>query len=282
VTDLFARVMAQKLTGQLGQSFIIDNRGGASGMIGADYVAKSKPDGYTILFCTNSQLVSVMFLNKNVPYDPFRDFTPIMATIMPVEVLVVRNNLPVKNMRELIDYAKAHPGKLSYGSAGVGSVFHLNGEALNFAAGIKMLHVPYKSPVLAMQDVVGGQVDMAFTSYGGSQTLINAGKLKLLANLEKERYKRIPNVPTVRETLPDYEKVPSWFAVLGPAKLPQAIVSRLNSEFARALKSPDLEKWMAENGAVPVASSPAELTQLMKSTTQSFSKLVKAIGIKPE
>ena len=282
VTDLFVRAVARPMGESLGQPLIVDNRGGASGMIGAEYVAKAAPDGYNLLFCTNSQMVGVMYLNKNVPYDPLKDFTPIATTIMPVEVLVVKTSLPFKTVRDLVDFAKQNPGKLSYGSAGVGSVFHLNGEQLNMIAGIQTLHVPYKSPILAAQDVVAGQVDMAFTSYGGIQGLAAGGKLRILGNMEKERYKRLPDVPTIAESIPGYEKVDSWFVMMGPPKLPQAIVTRLNSELVKALKTPEMQKWMDENGAVPLGGSPAQVVELIKSGSTKFKKLVDTIGLKPE
>ena len=213
---------------------------------------------------------------------PLKDFTPIATTIMPVEVLVVKTSLPFKTVRDLVDFAKQNPGKLSYGSAGVGSVFHLNGEQLNMIAGIQTLHVPYKSPILAAKDVVAGQVDMAFTSYGGIQGLAAGGKLRILGNMEKERYKRLPDVPTIAESIPGYEKVDSWFVMMGPPKLPQAIVTRLNSELVKALKTPEMQKWMDENGAVPLGGSPAQVVELIKSGSTKFKKLVDTIGLKPE
>jgi tripartite-type tricarboxylate transporter receptor subunit TctC len=281
-TDLFARMVAPKIGEALGQPVVVENSGGASGMIGAEHVAHAAPDGYNIMFCTTTQLMSVVVLNKTIPYDPMKDFAPITLAIQPVEIVLMRPNAPFKSFREFIDYARRNPGKLTYGSAGIGSTFHMVGETLKSAAGVDILHVPFKSPVLATQDVVADRVDIAFSAFGSTRTLITSGKVKLVAILENERFKGSPDVPTVAEIVPGFEKVPSWFAFLGPAGLPPAIVSRWNAEVAKAMNAPDVRAWLDTNGLLVVASTPEQLTARIKSGTEVYRKVVNQLGIKPE
>ena len=281
-TDLFARMVAPKLGEALGQPVVVENRGGASGMIGAEYIAHSAPDGYNIMFCTTTQLMSVVVLKKSVPYDPIRDFAPITLALQPVEIVLMRPNAPVNSFREFIDYARRNPGKLTYGSAGIGSTFHMVGETLKSAAGVDILHVPFKSPVLATQDVVADRVDISFSAFGSTRALIDSGKVKLIAILENERFKGTPDVPTVAEIVPGFEKVPSWFAFVGPAGLPQPLVLRWNAEVLKAMNAPDVHAWLDTNGLLVVGSTPEQLTARIRSGTEVYRKVVNQLGIQPD
>jgi tripartite-type tricarboxylate transporter receptor subunit TctC len=280
--DLFARAITKQMSVALGQPFVIDNRPGSSGFVATNEVIRAAPDGYTVLFTSSTSLVNVMHLMKKPPFDSMRDLTPIGATFTPVEVVVARADLPAKTLPELITYGKRNPDKLSFGAAGVGSIFHLNGELFASTAGIKMTYVPYKGPLAALQDVAGGNVDMAFNSFGGLEGMLATGKMRVIATLEKQRYKGMPDVPTVAEILPSYQKVDSWFAMMAPAKVPRPIVERLNTELVKALKSPELVKWMDSAVVQPIGGSPDQVTQMMKDSSARVKKLIDQVGLQPE
>lgn len=280
--DLFVRSVALKMGAALGQPLVVDNRPGASGVVATTTALKAPADGYTLLFTSSTSLVNTQYTLRKVPFDPFKDLTPIGTTFAPVEVLVVRADLPFKTLPELISYARQHPGKLSYGAAGVGSIFHLNGELFASTAGIKLLHVPYKGPVAAMQDMAAGSVDMVFTSFAGLEGMLSTGKMRVIATLDAQRYKGLPDVPTVAETLPGYQKIDSWFALMGPANLPKPLVDRLNAELNKALQSQEMARWMDQNVAVALPSSPAQVTQMMKTSSARIKTLVDRLGVKPE
>jgi tripartite-type tricarboxylate transporter receptor subunit TctC len=280
--DLFARLIAPKLRETLGQPIIIENRSGASGVPGTEAVARSAPDGYNILFATTSHMISVVFLLKTVPYDPVKDFTPIGPVIEPVELLVMRPAVPVNSFRELIDYAKRNPGKLTYGGSSLGSYFHLLSQSLNSAAGMDVVYVSYKGVAEAMGDLIGGRVDLTYATVPRIQSLLAAGKLKLLAVCGSMRYPGLPEVPTMVEVLPGFEKPPSWFAFWGPAAMPQNIVARLNGEIVRASNTPEVRNWLQTNGIMVAATSPEQLAAMQKSGTEVFRKVVKAVGVEPQ
>ncbi len=280
--DVFARAVTRQMSASLGQPIVIDNRPGSSGVVAAKEAIRAAPDGHTLLLTSSTALVNVMHLMKKPPFDPLRDLTPIGALFSPVEVLVVRSDLPAKTVPDLISYAKKNPGKLNYGAAGVGSIFHLNGELFASTAGVKLVHVPYKGPIAAMQDMAAGSVDMAFNSFGGLAGMVSTGKVRVMATLDKQRYKGLPDVPTVAETLPGYEKVDSWFALMAPAKLPQPIAARLNTELAKALKSPEMVKWMDENAVLPIGGAPEQVNEMIKASSVRIKTLVDKIGIQPE
>ena len=193
---MLARIVAQEIAPRLGAEVVVDNRGGAGGTIGTAAVAKAAPDGYTLLAATAGTHVTAVHLMKSLPYDPIKDFTPIIAAVEPVTCLAVAASLPVNSVPELIAYAKTHPDELSYGSSGVGSVFHLMGELFNETAGVRIKHVPYRGVAPAMQDVIGGHIPMVFISVANADAAAKAGQVKILAVLEPARYSRLPNVPS--------------------------------------------------------------------------------------
>ena len=237
---MIARLVAAKLSESLGQTVIVDNRSGANGMIGSTIVAHAAPDGYTLLAATPASHVTAVHLMKNLPFDPVKDFTPIMAAVEPVTALVVNAELPVNSVQELIAYAKANPGKLSYGSSGVGSVFHLTGELFNRTAGVDIVHVPYRGVTQPMQDTAAGTIQLLHISLSSARGALASGKAKVLAILEPQRYAKMPDVPSLTEIVPAFRKPSTWFGFFGPAKMPPDIVARLNAEMRKAITAPDV------------------------------------------
>ena len=280
--DLIARQVGAKIAGPLGQTVVIENRTGANGSIGSNLVARSAPDGYTLLLGTAGTHVTAVHLMKSLPYDPIKDFTPIIAAVEPVTCLAVAASLPVNSIPELIAYAKAHPEELSYGSSGVGSVFHLMGELFNETAGVKIKHVPYRGVVPAMQDVVGGHIPMVFIAVASADAAAKAGQVKILAVLEPARYSKLPNVPSMSEIIPAFRKPSSWFGNFGPRGLPLQIVTRLNAEIAAALREPDLVQNFEANGYAPIGGTPQQFSNLMKDGIERYGAIIKAAGIQPE
>ena len=280
--DLLARLIAPKLGAALGQPVIVDNHAGAAGVIGADMVARAAPDGQTILLASTSQMITAPLLSKTVPYDPVKDFTPISMAVEAFTLLVMNPNVPVNSFKELIDYAKRNPGKLHYGSAGVGSFFHLVGEAMNLAAGTSMVHVPYKGVVQSQNDVVSGQIELSFAAIASSTPFVRAGKLKVIAIVEKNRYKGYPDVQTIAEVVPSFEKPPAWFSFFGPAALPKPVLGRLNGEIVKALHAPDVEKWLDTNSLQLLASTPEELAASLKNALQLYASIIRSAGIRLE
>jgi tripartite-type tricarboxylate transporter receptor subunit TctC len=266
----------------MGQPVVIDNRAGANGIIGSELVVHSPPDGYTIIFTTSSTMVGAIFLTKNLPFDPVKDFTPISSVYQGVHSLVVNGATPFHTVRELIDYAKKNPGKLSYSSSGVGSVFHMNGESFKLAAGVDILHVPYKGIAPAVADVVAGRIEVGFPGLSNVRQFLGTGKVRVLAVLDPKRYERMPDVPALQEILPDFRKAPTWIAMFGPAGMPRPIVMRLNSEIRKALDSPDVRKAMDDNYSQITAGPPEELAALLKSDIELTGGIVKRLGLHAE
>jgi tripartite-type tricarboxylate transporter receptor subunit TctC len=280
--DLFPRLLAPKLGEGFGQQVIVENRVGGSGIPAMEYLAHSAPDGYTIMHGTTSNLISVVFLIKNLPYDPFKDFTPIAAAIEPVDFVMIRSSLPVASLREFVEMAKRNPGKFSFGSGGTGAYHHLVGEAIQMATGIKLLHVPYKSIAQAGPELIADRIDMTFGTLPGTRPFTSTGKARVIAYLGKDRYPGLPDVPGVGEIYPSFTKPPAWFAFWGPPGMPQAITSRWNSEIVKAMHAPEIRKWFDENGVVVYASTPQRLTEMMKESTEVYRTIINAVGIKPE
>jgi len=245
-------------------------------------VAHSPPDGYLIQVGTSGTHVTSIFLNKNVPYDPIKDFTPITAAVEPATCIVVNPSLAVNSIRELIEYAKRNPGKLSYGTSGVGSVFHLAGELFNQTAGVELVHVPYKGVAPAMTDVVAGQILVNFTSVADAMTNTKAGKVRMLAVLEPKRYPGLPEMPTVTESLSAFQKPATWFGFLGPAGLPQPILARLNGEIVKAITASDARAKLEGMGLNVIANTPEQFAALIRSGIEQYGRIVKSAGIKPE
>ena len=277
-TDTVARAVAQKLSDTLGWQAFVENRAGASGNIGADYVAKSAPDGYTILLGTDATHTTNVFFGKNFPYDPVKDFTPITLAVGNVIVLASHPSVPVSSMKELIDYAKQNPGRLAYASSGTGSPHHLSGELLRQMAGIDIVHVPYKGGGQAITDFVGGQVPLMFSSLVTVAPHVKSGKVRALGVVEAKRYAAMPEIPTIAETLPGFE-INSWLGFLGPAGLPPPVQARLHAEIVKALNAPDVRARLEPAGLVVVANTPAEFAAVIKTDLDRRGRLIKAAGI---
>src|SRR5215510_14173364 len=280
--DLVARLAGAKLADALGQSVVVENRTGANGTLGASAVARAAPDGQTLLFTTASTHVTAVHLMKSLPYDPLNDFTPIVAAVEPVTCLVVNGALPVNSVPELVAYAKARPGALSYGSSGVGSVFHLMGELLNQTAGVQINHVPYRGVAPALQDVIAGHIPMAFLSISNVLALGDAGSVKILAVLEPMRFARRADIPSMSEAVPAFRKPSSWFGVFGPAGLPAPTAARLNSEIGKALGAADVKSKLDENGMAVIGGTPEDFRALIVDGIARYGAIIKAAGVKPE
>jgi len=272
--EALARTVTTKMTEAMGQPFIIEAKPGANGTIGTAFVAKAAADGYTILFSHLGPTAISPSLMKDLPYDPVKDFEPITQVISGPTLLVVRTGLPINSVKELVAYAKANPGKLSYASVGVASTTHLAGEMLNVAAGINTLHVPYKGSTPAITDMLGQRVDFAFFGISGSIQQARAGQMRAIAISTLKRSPNFPDIPAVAEVVPGFE-LNSWYGMMAPAGTSKAIVQRLYQEVAAAVKKPDVIEWMKQNGLDPVASTPEEHAAYIRSETAKWAKAVK-------
>ena len=278
-TDVTARIISPKISEALGQNILIENRGGASSIIGSDIVAKSPPDGYTLLLCTVTNAINVSLIPK-IPYDMSRDFEPIAQLFITTSILTAHPSLPVKSVKELIALAKARPGQLTYGSAGNGSPSHLAGELLKTMSGINLLHVPYKGGGPAAVEQVAGQVQLAFLSAPAVVQFIKNGRLRALAVTNAKRSIVLPDLPTIAEAgLPGYESE-GWSGIFAPAKTPAAVVQRLYSEFAAALRDNDIRAKLIAAGTEPALLPPEALGKKMRDEIARWSKVVKASGMK--
>lgn len=280
--DVMARLIGQKVSETLGQPVIVENRSGASGAIAAEFVARSAPDGTTFFFTTPGIIVNSLFSTGKLPYDAQKDFTPVTAAVEPVTCMVVSASLPVNNLRELVEYSKKNPDKVFYASNGVASFFHLMGELFNQTAGISMVHVPYKGAPPVVQDLLTGRIHMAMNSVASMSTQIRSGKMKVLAVLEGNRYRGLPDVPTVGETYPGFEKPASWWAFLGPAALPAPIATRFQAEVARSLATPEIQKMIEQDALTPIANTPEQFAAMYRAGFDVYVKAYKIAGIKPE
>jgi tripartite-type tricarboxylate transporter receptor subunit TctC len=280
-TDVLTRVLAEKLGGQLGQPVVVENKPGAGGAIGADFVAKSAPDGYTLVMATASTHSIGPYLAK-LAYDPVKDFTPVVWVGNATNLMVVSNQLPVSSVRELIELAKKDPGKLNYATSGIGTISHLTSELFASMAGIKLTHVPYKGTQQSIPDLISGQVSILFDNIMTAQPNVKAGKVKALAISSPSRSPLVPEVPTVSESgLPGFQSV-VWFGLLGPAGTPKPVVDRVNAEMNKALGLPDIQARFAQLGFEPAGGSPADFAQTMQRDAQKWSKVIKDAGVKPE
>lgn len=280
--DLVGRQIGQKLTEDLGQPVMVENRPGASGIIGAEHVVRSPADGHTILLATPSMVVTVVYLMKSLPFDPVKDLAPITAAVEPATAIVVNPSVAANNVKELIDWVKGNPGKVSYGSAGVGSVFHMVGELFNQAAGTDMTHVPYKSVPPSVAGVMAGEVQVTYSAMTSVLPHQRAGKLRILAVLERDRFPRLPDIPTVGETLSGFEKPPSWFGFFAPSATPQAVVRRLNAGIVKALNAPDLRNAFEEQALTVIGNTPEQFAAMIRSSFQVYEKAIKVARLKPE
>jgi len=278
-TDVIGRTIGEGLTTSLGQPVIIENKPGAGGAVGAEFVAKSKPDGYTLLGGTISTHAINASLYKNLPYDPVKDFEPITLVGFIPNALYVNPNIGVNSVADLVAYLKKNPDKATFASSGAGTSTHLAGELFGDLAGIKLTHIPYKGTPQAFTDVVGGQVTFMFDQLTAGLPLVKGGKLKLLAVTSPTRTSLSPETPTMVEAgVPNFEMV-SWQAVYAPKGTPKPVVDKLNAEIVKVLKSPAVtDKLMNANGMTVVASSPGELTALMQKEIPRWADLVKKSG----
>jgi len=280
-TDIIARAIGQQLTTSMGQQVLVENRAGASGNLGAGLVAKAKPDGYTVLIDTMTTLAVNPALMANMPFKAPEDFTPIALIANVVNTMVVNPSVPAKTVREFIAYAKANPTKLAYASAGNGSTNHLAAEMFKRAAGIEMLHVPYKGGAPAVADTAANQTQVLFSA--GTQTLphVKSGRLNLLAVTEPQRSALLPDVPTVAETLPGFN-MSVWYAAYGPAGMPRALVERLNAEINKALAMPEVRARMESIGVDVVQSTPEQLASTLLKDSERYAKMIKDLNIKAD
>jgi tripartite-type tricarboxylate transporter receptor subunit TctC len=281
-TDLLGRTVALKMTENMGQNVIVDNRGGAGGMLGSDLVARAAPDGYAVLLGTGATHAITLFLSKTVPYDPVKDFTPITAAVEVPIALAVHASVPANSAKELVEYAKKNPGKLSFGSSGTGSPHHLAGELLKQVTGIDMVHVPYKGAGPAMQDLVGGQIPVVFTTLSTAIPQMRSGKIRVIGVVERKRQESTPEVPTIGESIPGYVMPSSWLGFFGPAGLPEPIVKRLNDEILKAIHAPDVRAKLEAAGMPVTGTSAEEFGRMVKDDIETFRRIVQASGIKPE
>ncbi len=281
IGDTLARELATQLGQRLGQPMIVESKPGASQMIGADHVAKSAPDGYTLFLGSLSSLVLNVYAQKSIPYDPFKDFAPVSKFFSTPLYLVVNPALPVTNVQEFVAYAKANPGKLAYGSIGTGSSLHLAGEMFNIAAGVNMLHVPYKGSVPAVTDLIGGQIQALFDGGTSSLPQVRGGKLRVLGVTSAQRASGTPEIPAIAETVPGYD-ASFWFAIVAPAGTPKPIVDRLSAEMIEILKQPAVRDRYKSNGVELAGSTPEELATQMRHDLVRWTEIQKRAGIRPE
>jgi tripartite-type tricarboxylate transporter receptor subunit TctC len=280
--DAIMRVVGQKLTEAWGQSCIIDNRAGASGAIGLQMAARSAPDGYTLVHGTASTHTINPILQKDLPYDPFKDFEPVAILMATPNIIVAHPGVPASNLKELIQLAKSKPGQISYASNGSGTSSHMAGELLNLEAGIKLVHIPYKGAGPAMIDVLGGHVQLLIGAVATSLPHVASGRLKALAVSSLKRSGAAPNVPTVAESgLPGFE-VSQWFGIYAPAKTPKEIVVKLNAEINRALNQPNVKNDFTRQGFDVDNRTPEQFAAYMKEETIRWTKFIKATGIRVE
>jgi tripartite-type tricarboxylate transporter receptor subunit TctC len=278
--DVVARAIGQKLTEAWGQPVVIDNRPGAGGNIGADLVAKSVPDGYTILEGALSTHAVNVSLYAKMPYDPIKDFAPITLVAVTPNVLVLNASFPVNSVPELLAYARSHPGKLSFGSGSNGSAGHLAGELFKTQAGVDMVHIPYKGGAPALQALLAGDTQLMFDNLANSEAQLKAGKLKALAVTTAKRSSLAPQLPTLSETgLPGFD-IYTWWGFMAPAGTPPEIIAKWNAAVTRILATPEMKAFFAQQGAEPAADSPEQFTALIKSEIAKYAKIVKQSGAK--
>ncbi|HSQ03278.1 MAG TPA: tripartite tricarboxylate transporter substrate binding protein [Burkholderiales bacterium] len=280
--DIVARAIGQELNRSWGQPVIIDNRPGAGGNIGADYVAKAPPDGYTILMGAVSTHAINVTLYSRLPYDPIRDFAPVTLVTSVPNILVVHPSVPAKTVRELIAVAKARPGQLNFGSGSTGSAGHLAGELFKTMAGVDMVHIPYKGAGPAVVDLLAGHVSLMFDNLASALPNIKAGRVRAIAVTTSRRSPFLPELPTISEAgLPGFD-IGTWFGVFAPGGTPRDIVVRLNAEIVRILNTPGMKERLANLGAEPMGNQPEQFAAFIKSEIPKYAKVIKASGAKAD
>jgi tripartite-type tricarboxylate transporter receptor subunit TctC len=278
-SDILARVVAQKMAEGLGQPVVIENRGGASGTIGAAVVAKAAPDGYTLLSGSSGTSVIAEHLYRNLSFDPVKDFQPISRLALVPGVLIVHPTVAAKSVADVITQARAQPGKLTFASGGPGTIQHLSGELFRHMAKVDMLHVAYKGGAPALNDLLGGQVMMSFEPLPTAMPHIKSGKLRPLGVTTPARIAALPDVPAIAETLPGFE-LALWFGFMGPAGMPREVTQRLNTELVRAIRSPEVRERLQSQGADPIGDSVEEFAAVLKKESAQWADFAKATGIK--
>ena len=281
-TDYTARLIGQRLTDAFGQSVVVENRGGAGGIIAADLAAQAVPDGYTLFFGTPASLCISPALQRKVPYDTQRDFAPISRLVLNPQIMVAAAGFQANTVAELIQLARSRPGQLSYASVGIGSPQHLGTELLKSRAGIDLVHVPYKGGGPAMTDLLGGRVHVHMGSIPSMVPLIKGGKIKVLGIAATERSKLLPEVATIAEAVPGYEYIGTWYGIFTQSKVSRGIVNRLNAAINAALQADDLKKLLIAQGSNPQPLTVEEFTQFVRSDCPNWARAVKTAGLKPE
>ena len=280
--DVVLRLIAERLTESLNSPVVVENKGGAGGAIGTSFVARAAPDGYTLLLTSSSTMSINPQLRAKPPYDPFKDFTPIVMVGTSPNVLVVNSSLPIKTVSDLIDAAKKQPGALNFASNGVGTLSHLTGELFKQMADIEMLHVPYKGAAQAAADTAGGQVAALFAAYASVAPMVESQKLRALGVTSPNRISVAPEIPTIAESgLPEFESN-QWWGIWGPAGLPESVVSTINTEVNKVLHDPQVKKRFATESVELTGGTPQELTDYLRTDYDKWTNVIKAAGIKAE
>lgn len=278
-TDLMARALAQRMTESMGQSVIVENRAGAGGNLGMEFVARSAPDGYTIALALTAQYVVNPALYPRLPYDPVKDYAPIMLVARNPYVLVVHPTVPAKSLKELIALAKLRAGQLTFSSSGNGSGAHLSGEMLKTMAQVNMLHIPYKGAGALLPDLIAGQVHLSFVTWSSVGQHVKSGRLRALGVTTVKRSPALPELPAIAETLPGYD-LPVWYGVVAPAGTPRDIIGRLNAEILRVLAIPDFRQRIEVDAVEPIGSTPEQLGDYIKTELVKWAKIVRDSGAK--
>ena len=277
-TDVVARLLAQKLTEEWGQTVVVENRVGAGGNIGGDAVAKSPADGYTLLMASGAIVIAGPHMYKSLPYDPERDLVAITNVATGPQLIAVTTSLPVKDLAELIAYAKANPRKLNYGSAGIGAQTHLAAENFAHAAGIELTHVPYKGESAALTDLMGGQIQLVTANLSAALALAREGKIRALAVTSRERNPALPEVPAAAEVVPGFENS-GWFGLLAPTGTPREVIEKVYRDSAKIVLSEEFRGKLAQLGMVPVANAPAEFSASNKRESARWERVIRERGI---
>ncbi|GAA4339285.1 tripartite tricarboxylate transporter substrate binding protein [Pigmentiphaga soli] len=278
--DVLARMIGQKMAADFGQPVVVDNRPGANMIIGSELVAKADPDGYTLLMAAVPHVINPSLYK--LPYDSEKDFTPTALITLVPNVLVVHPSLPVHSVQELIAYGKAHPDKLSFGSVGTGSSYHMAGELFKNMTGIEMLHVPYKGSAPAMNDLLAGRFNVFFANLVSVLPHIRSGKLRALGVTSPKRAAIMPELPTVAEAGVPGFSASSWYGLMGPANMPPEVVAKINAEVGKIVSSPEMRQWLTKDGAEPLTASPQEFAQLVHDDIARWGKVVRERGIKAD
>jgi tripartite-type tricarboxylate transporter receptor subunit TctC len=281
-TDVLSRVLAQKLGDALGRQVVVENRPGAGGNIGHELAAKTSPDGYTLLMSSNAALVTNPFLYKRLGFDPVNDFAPVSVVAKAGSVLIVHPSLPAHSVKELVALAKARPGQLNFGSGGRGTPAHVAGEIFKAATGVNIVHVAYKGGILAVNDVVGGQIEMSFADMAPAVPHVKVNRLRALAVTSEARSQALPDVPTMVDAGVKGSSPTTWWAILAPKGTPEAVISRLNNELAQIMKQPDVQERYSALGLSTLHTPPQRVTEWIKEETPLMGKVLKAAGVEPE